>query len=141
MAIYSQAIRTAGVTINNAAMAVRAAASVRPKILEIGIFGSVATAQTFGLIRPSAVGTASTSALFQQEDPADPTATTNMDSAWSVQPTVGAIYLRRWNGAATIGVGVIWTFPRGLVVAASGSIALWNVTATVASDVYAVIDE
>jgi hypothetical protein len=59
---------------------------------------------------------------------------------WSAQPTAPTIYHRRWNSAATIGVGVVWTFPRGLIIAASSAIVGWNITAAVAMDVNAVID-
>jgi hypothetical protein len=38
-------------------------------------------------------------------------------------------------------VGIVWTFPRGLVIPISSSLVIWNITTTVACDVNCVIDE
>ena len=48
---------------------------------------------------------------------------------------------RRWNSAATIGVGIIWTFPRGLIVPVSASLVVFNITTVVACDANIAIDE
>ena len=64
-----------------------------------------------------------------------------MSASWGTSPTAPAGYHRRWNAAATIGVGIIWTFPRGLIVPVSASLVVFNITAVVACDANIAIDE
>jgi hypothetical protein len=113
---------------------------VRAALLEYSMIQVTGTAQSIGLGRPATLGTQSGAVLFQQDDPGDPASVVNGHITWSAQPTAPTIYHRRWNSAATIGVGVVWTFPRGLIIAASSAIVGWNITAAVAMDVNAVID-
>lgn len=142
MAIYSLAQRTTTFTSATAAnVEWRTPSTVRAKILEVSYISSAATAQTIGLGRPQAIGVTPVNVLFQADDPADPTSVMNGSLSWATSPTTPLIFMRRWNGAATIGVGVVWTFPRGLVIPVSSSVVLWNITTTVASDVNCVIDE
>jgi hypothetical protein len=50
--------------------------------------------------------------------------------------------MRRIGFPATIGVGVIWTFPRGLIIPISGNLVTYNIVAvTTGNDQYAVVDE
>lgn len=142
MAIYSLAQRTTTFTTTTAACVEwRTAASTRPKVLEISYISAAATVQTIGLGRPQAIGVTPVNVLFQADDPGDPASVTNGSLSWATSPTVPLIFMRRWNGAATIGVGIVWTFPRGLTIPVSSSLVLWNITTTVASDVNCVIDE
>ena len=46
--------------------------------------------------------------------------------AHSVQPTFAGEYHERWSGPATVGQGMLWTFPRTLVIAVSLSLVLQN---------------
>ena len=140
MAIQSQTARTAGVTIANANFGIYTPATVRAALLEYGMIQATGTAQSIGVGRPATLGTTSGPVLFQQDDPGDPASVVNGHITWSAQPTAPTIYHRRWNSAATIGVGVIWTFPRGLDIAASSAVVGWNITAAVAMDINAVID-
>jgi len=140
MTIQSQAARTSGLTIANANFGIYPPATVRAALLEYSMVQATGTAQSIGLGRPATLGTTSGPVLFQQDDPGDPASVVNGHITWSAQPTAPTIFHRRWNSAATIGVGIIWTFPRGLVIAASGAIVGWNITAAVAMDVNAVID-
>jgi hypothetical protein len=140
MAIQSQGARTSGVTIANANFGIYPPATVRAALLEYSMVQVTGTAQSISLGRPSTLGTPTGAVLFQQDDPGDPASVVNGHITWSVQPGVPTIPHRRWNSAATIGVGVVWTFPRGLVIAASGAIVGWNVTTAVAMDVNAVVD-
>jgi hypothetical protein len=71
--------------------------------------------------------------LLQAEDPSKPAALTGCAVAWSVAPTVPAQMFRRIGLPATIGAGVIWTFPRGLSLAVSASMLLWNLATNSAS--------
>lgn len=140
MALQSQANRTTGLTIANASYGVYPPSTVRPRVLELSIIQATATAQSLGWGRPASIGTQTTAILFQQEEVADPAAVLNGHLTWSVQPTTPAIFSRRWNSAATIGVGIVWTFPRGFVIPISSAAVLWNITTAVACDVNCVAD-
>lgn len=140
MAIQSQAARTSGTTIANANFGIYPPSTVRAALLEYSMIQVTGTASSYGLGRPATIGTPSSPVLFQQDDPADAASVVNGHITWSAQPTAPTIFHRRWNSAATIGVGVVWTFPRGFVIAASGAVVGWNITATVALDVNAVVD-
>ena len=140
MAIQSQAARTSGVTIANANFGIYPPATVRPAILEYSMVQVTGTAQSIGLGRPATIGTPSGAVLFQQDDPGDAASVVNGHITWSVQPTAPTVFHRRWNSAATIGVGVVWTFPRGFVVPVSSAVVGWNITAAVAMDVNCVVD-
>lgn len=141
--ICSFAGRTTNVTIGNATFEVRAGATgPRPRILEIGIFLAAATASVFGIGRPAAIGVTPTSPqTFLNEDPADGASLTKIAGAWVTGPTVPANFFRRIGLPATIGTGVIWTFPKGLVIPLNDSIVVWNISATGVADAYCVIDE
>lgn len=143
MAIASFAARTTTFTTTTAAcFELRAAASVRPKLLEMSIIQATGTACSYGLGRPQAIGVTPTSPqTMLRDDPNDAAATSQVALAWATSPTVPLNYHRRWNSAATVGVGIVWTFPRGLVIPASGSLVIWNISTTVACDVNAVVDE
>ena len=119
----------------------RTAAGARAKVLELSIIQATGTAQSIGLGRPQAIGVTPVNVLFQADDPGDPASVTNASLSWATSPTVPLIYHRRWNSAATIGVGIVWTFPRGLIVPISSALVLWNITTTVACDVNCAIDE
>lgn len=141
MSISSLALRTTNLTITQAQWELRTAAGTRPKILEIGMVQATATAQSVGLGRPQAQGITPVNVLFQADDPGDAASTVNASLSWGTSPTVPLIFHRRWNSAATIGVGIVWTFPRGLVVPVSSSLVVWNVTAGIASDISCALDE
>jgi hypothetical protein len=140
MSIQSQGARTSGLTIANAHFGVYTPATVRARILEWTHINLTATAQSLGLGRPATIGTQTGPVLFQQDDPADPASVVNGHITWSVQPTAPTIFHRRWNGAATIGVGMSYLFPKGFVVPISSAVVGWNITAAVAMDVNVVLD-
>jgi len=143
MAISSLAQRTTTFTATTTATVEwRTAAAGRCKVLEVSyINSSAATATSIGLGRPQAIGITPVNVLFQRDDPADPASVTNGSLSWATSPTVPLIYHRRWGCAATIGVGVVWTFPRGLVIPISSSLVIWNIATTTASDVNCIVDE
>lgn len=142
MSIASAAVRTTNVTINNASVELRTLASVKCRVLEVSLCQVTATASSYGLGRPAVVGvTPATTTTFQRDDSADPACVTTLNLTWGTSPTAPATYHRRWNSAATVGVGVVWTFPRGLIVPVSASLVVFNITATVALDVCFAIDE
>jgi hypothetical protein len=144
MALYNFGVLTTGTASGAAAWEIRTSANVRARIMEIGIFLNAATASIVGLGRPAAIGLTPTSPVdFLPEDPADTTVSGAVQSAlaWSTGPTVPTNFLRRIGLPATIGTGIIWTFPRGLVIPVSSSIVLWNLALNSAFNAYAVIDQ
>lgn len=141
MAIYSLAQRTTNLTITQACWELRTTASVRAVVLEIGFIMATGTATSIGLGRPAAQGVTPVNVTFLAEDGNGPAGNTVASLSWATSPTVPANFLRRWNGPATIGAGIVWTFPRGLIVPVSSSLVIWNITANVAADVWCVVDE
>lgn len=138
----SIALRTALLTINEGTFEIRPPATTRCKLMELSFISATATAQTLGLGRPAAAGVTPTNVLFQRNDPGDPASLINGVIAWGgARPTAPAIYHRRWSLLAAIGSGVIFSFPQGIIVPVSGSLSIHNITASVASDVSAEIEE
>jgi hypothetical protein len=141
MAISSLALRTTTFTATNYAnIEWRTPATVRAKVLEISFIQLTALASQIGVGRPQAIGLTPVNVLFQKDDPGDPASVMNGSLSWATSPTVPLIYHRRWNGTLA-SVGVVWTFPRGLVIPISFSLVIWNIATTVASDVNCVLDE
>jgi hypothetical protein len=142
MAIYSLSLNTTVTTTGAAAMDLRASAANSPRIMEVGLNLLTATASTYGLGRSGNTPTQTSPVLVQAENPADPAGLTGCAVAWSVAPTVPAQFFRRVSLPATAGAGVIWTFPRGLILAAAGTMLLWNLATNSAStNAWVVVDE
>lgn len=142
MAIYSLALNTTVTTTGAAAWDLKAAATNRPAVMEVAVQLGAATASTYGLGRAGNTPTQTSPVLVQAEDPGDPAGVSGCAVAWSVAPTIPAQFHRRVSLPATIGSGIIWTFPRGLVLALSASLLLWNLAANSAStNVHVVVDE
>ncbi len=125
---YSNGFQSVAAAAGAAYCTLHTGATIRARIQEIGLFVNAATVSSVGLIRPSNTPAASTSVLGLAEDPADPASTVNVDTAWSTAPTVGTSFLRRITVPATIGNGIIWTWPPGgeLVVNVSSWLVFWN---------------
>lgn len=142
--IVSLSVRTTGVAIATAAWEIRTGATPgRWKLMELGVFLAAATASVYGLGSPADIGVTPTSPVdFDPEDPNDVLATGVVQSAlaWGTGPTVPAKFDRRVPFPATIGSGVIWTFPKGLVIPVSSALVLWNITANGVVDAYAVLE-
>jgi len=142
MPIYSIGRRTTNTTSGQAAHTIYTASTERAAILEAGVFMAAATASTYGIGRPAADGVTPTSpVLLLAEDPASPAATVNSALAWTTSPTSPTQVFRRWASPATIGTGVIWTFPKGLVIAISSQFVLQNLATNGVVDSYFVVDE
>lgn len=142
MAIYSLANRTGIATTTAASLEIRAAAANRPRLLEMGIWLNAATQSPIGIGRPQAIGiTPTTPQTVLAEDPGDSTGLTQTALAWGTAPTVPVNFFRRLNIAAAIGAGVLLTFPRGIVIAASNSLVNWNIAAVSLYDCHIVVDE
>jgi len=140
----SLGIRTSSGTAAAAAWEIRAAATPgRLRIIELGIFLAAATSSVFGIGRPAAIGvTPTTPVNFLQEDPANILANDVALSAlaWGTGPTAPTDFLRRITLPGTVGAGVIWTFPEGIVIPVSESIVLWNIGTNAVVDAYAILD-
>jgi hypothetical protein len=142
MSISSLALRTGNFTSAQANVEVRSVAAVAPKLIELSfIVQGTGTAQSIGVGTPAARGVTPVNTLFQRDNPTDPVSTTNGALAWATSPTSPNIFIRRWACGAVSGVGVVWVFPRGLVIPVSSSIVCWNITTTVAADINMIIDE
>lgn len=132
MAVFSVSITTPAAAAGAAYLNIRAASTARARIREIGAFCNAATSSSIGLIRTLTQGTPTTSVLGQVQDVADAASVTNIDSAWSSAPTIAAtpIYLRKIVLPASIGAGIIWTFPPDTALlgtnTATGGLLLWN---------------
>jgi len=142
MAIYSLSLTTTVTTTGAAAWDIKAASTNRPAVMEVSVQLGAATASTYGLGRAGNTPTQTSPVLVQAEDPGDPAGVSGSAVAWSVAPTIPAQFHRRVQWPATLGLGIIWTFPRGLVLATSASLLVWNLATNSASThVHVVVDE
>lgn len=151
MPLYSLRTRTTVTTTGAAAYEFRAASGTRVAIREIGIFLAAATASTYGLGRPAAIGATPTSPVTViPEDWAAPAGVSTTAVAWGTGPTVPTQFHRAIGLPAAIGNGVIWTFgPNEFVIgpiqgaaAAVNSFVIWNLaTNSAATDIYVRCDE
>lgn len=142
--ILSLGIKTVDGTIAKASWEILTGATPgRVKVLEIGFFLVAATASQIGLGRPAAIGITPTAPVdFLVEDPNDVLASGVVQSAvaWGTGPTVPTAFLRRISLPATVGSGIILTFPRGITIPVSSSLVLWNISASSLCDCYAVVE-
>jgi hypothetical protein len=142
MAIYSFAQRTSSGTAATAAWEIRTTASMRAKILEIGISQNAGTAGVYGFGRPQAIGVTPTSPqTVLAEDNQEVAGNSTIAVAWGTGPTVPSNYARRLSCPATIGAGVIWTFPRGYIVGVSNSAIIWIIATAPVCDIWVVEEE
>lgn len=142
MTVASLGLRTSNITINQAPCQLLTTAAVKCKILEVSIVSSAATAASYGFGRPAAAAvTPGTTSTFQRDDSADPACVTTISLTYATSPTNPTNMHRRWNSAATIGVGTVWSFPQMMTVPVSGAVTICNITASAALDVTWIIDE
>lgn len=142
MAIYSLALNSTVATTGAAAGDVRNA-TLDASIMEAGIQLGAATASTYGLGRSANTPVQTSGVAVLAEDVDRPAGISTMAVAWSTAPTVPANFFRRASLPATIGAGMIWTFPRGLVLGAgAASMLVWNLATNSASlNFWFVMDE
>jgi len=144
MAIYSLSLNTTVTTTGAAAGDIRSASTNSPRIMECGIILITATASTYGFGRPANSGSVAqtTPVLVLPENPNDPTGLSGCAVAWGTAPTTPANFARRVGLPATAGAGIIWTFPRGFVLASSNDAVIWNLATNSASmNFWFVVDE
>jgi hypothetical protein len=143
MALYALSQRTTATTAASASWEVRSTSANKPKIMELGISQTTAVAGVYGVGRPGAIGVTPTSpqTFVDEGDGNGPAANTTAAVAWTTGPTVPTNFNRRLSCNATIGVGAIFTFPRGFGIPVSGSVVVWIIATAPVCDVYAVVDE
>jgi hypothetical protein len=143
MAIYSLANRTSNVTVSTSTLEIIGASGLGYRLLELGMTINAATASAFGFGTPAATGVTPTSPVTVLAEDAGNTATGNTTTAlaWATAPTVPTNFYRRVSLPATVGAGIIWTFPRGIIVLKTKSTVLYNISATSVADVWVVVDE
>lgn len=138
MARYSIGFQSAAAAAGAAYAAFRAPTR-NSRLVEIGVSCNAATASSISLFRNTAAGYAAStsSSVGQQENPIDAAGTSLVDSAWTTAPTItAASRIRRFGLPATIGAGLIWTFPAGVWVrnaTATDILVLWNEGASAGS--------
>src|SRR5512139_327026 len=125
MSLYaSGGLSTAGST-TLPVFALVGSASVRCRILEIGVFNTTSTAVALKLCRLTTAGTPGTATTVDKMDPADPVAAVGaLRNTYSgTAPTTSDAGFRTVLGAA-VGSGFVWTFAdyelTTLVAAAAG---------------------
>lgn len=114
-------------------------------VWEVAVYeSSGAASQTdIGLGRPAAISVTPTTVVPQAEDTSAGAAACTGSVAATTKPTAPTLFLRRFGIPATLGAGVIWTFPYGLIVPSGpAELVVWNIgTATSTFSGYFVYDE
>lgn len=115
MARFSAAWRTAGAGSATLPIAsLYATGNGRPRVVEIGVFNSTATAVVVALKRlTTAGGQGATQAGTYEDDPSQTAVATPKDTHTVTAPTITAVAIRQAALGAAIGNGVIWTFGGG----------------------------
>lgn len=132
MARYDLGFTTVDGTVSLPCAEIRSTSSDKPRILEIGMLqvAAAASALNIGIGVPAALGLGPIAATkMLPEETADPAASVLIATQWSTKPTAPTAFYRRYGAAAGIGNGVIVGFPRGLSIAVSSSVVLWNILA------------
>jgi hypothetical protein len=92
--------------------------TVRPKLVEIGLWNTSSTAVVISLNRLTTAGTPGTGLTEVPEDDPSHTALATGFAGHTAGPTIGG-ELRRATLGAAVGSGVIWTFSPGIELDAS----------------------
>ena len=144
MARYNYAWNVVGVS-NSALAWIRTTTAKDIRIWEVAVYmsGGTATATDVGVGRPAAISLTPTTVVPVAEDTSAGAATCTGQVAASTKPTAPAAYLRRFGIPATVGAGVIWSFPVGIVVPTGpAELVVWNIGASTSTfSGYFVYDE
>ncbi len=142
--LFSVSDRVNGLTFNYPLWEVRAAATHKPKIMELAVTFDVASPLALGIGRPAAIGSGVTDVKWgSDEEMGTQTSLTTFVRIWATPPTLPTTFLRRTTLNGANGVTILWIWPRGLGIPASGSVVVWNLATNSAPDVYvnAVVSE
>jgi hypothetical protein len=118
MARFSAAFRSTGAGSATLPLgSVYATAAVRPRLVEVGIFNTTATAVAVALVRLSAgTGTKGSAVTAVYEDDSSQSPVSTVANTHTVTPTTISTALRQASLGAAVGSGVIWTFGGGKTV-------------------------
>jgi hypothetical protein len=121
MARFSAAWRTTGAGSTTLPIAgLMSVAGCRPRLVEVGVFNSTATACAVALRRVTAAGTSgATQSVVYESDPSQTALATPKDT-WTVAPTFLAGNLKAADLGAAVGSGIIWTFPGAIIPNTTG---------------------
>jgi hypothetical protein len=130
-------------------IAIRAPATERAALRELGVTLIAATSTRLGLARATTVSlTPGTTKPGRNKQPGAPDSGTLLVSSWGTVPVISTNYLRRITLPAAIGAGFIWTWPADdpLVIGLGSAIAelvLANLVAVAPSlfDYYAIWED
>jgi hypothetical protein len=111
MARFSAAWRTNGAGSTTLPIGgLMATTTVRPRLVEVGVFNTTSTACAVALRRVTAAGTSgSAQTVVYESDPSQAAIATPKDT-WTVAPTFSTGNLRVASLGAAVGSGIIWTF-------------------------------
>jgi hypothetical protein len=138
---YSITSNTVTVSANSAAFELFSS-QVSLLVISISIFNPTGVSCTFGLGRPVVIGQSQTSPITGlAEDGNGPAGSGKVATAWGTAPTIPINFFRRINLPAVGGSGIIWSFPKGLIIPVQNSIVLWNIAANGPTSFYCVWDE
>lgn len=131
MATYSAAVSKASGAAAAWLLQLRTPTTKDARVWEVHVFAETAIAGTVGLIRALSIGATFTSTTPQAEDSSSAAALCTVDTAITTAPTIAAtpVYFRRTALPASIGSGIIWQFPRGLVVPVNSGLLVWQLSA------------
>ena len=142
MAIYTLSLNTTVTTTGAACWGFLAQSDENPTIYEIHLDLGAATASSYGFGRAAVAGTQTGAVSVVPYGPSNQTSGKSTCAvAWSAAPTIPASFLRRKSLPATVGAGVIWTFPGGLGVAPASEMLIWNLSTNSASLNVTVVSE
>lgn len=129
MARYAFGIAKTTSTAAAAIASLSTTSSKDARVWEIGVFATTAAAGEVGIMRPgNTPATPSGGGVGVALDTSSGASVTTIANAWGTAPTAGTPF-RRIQLPATIGAGVIWTFPQGLVVPTSAWLLIWQFSA------------
>lgn len=142
MARYDLGFRTLDGSNGLPAAEIRSTSSDKPRILEMGFFQVTAANTGIGIGVPAALGIGPISPVkMLAEETADPAGAVQIATQWTTKPTIPTHFYRRYQSATGIGNGYIIGFPRGLAIAVSSSIVVWNTLANPLLDMHVTIGE
>jgi hypothetical protein len=116
---------------------------ISPVLFEIGITQMYAVAGQYGWGIPAVAGEGRRNPFyFQPEDPSSPASLTAIYMDWtSTRPTSPTTFIRKVTLVASAGTGIIWAFPRGIIITKATSVVAWAISTCPPCDMWIIIDE
>lgn len=107
---------------------IRTAAAKDIRVWEIWVSLDTAVAGTIGLVRTTSAGTtpAGDQVAVAEDYSNTRTVASHIYTTYATEPSQATTYMRRVVLPATIGSGIVWTFPEGIVVPSSTDSATAN---------------